>query len=192
MLTMLQNWQGTVEINGNQYTGIKQAMDVFKPATEKIHIVLHPVTQTAVDKADNRAEEPDNKQEYRITVKQYMTKPADPGFDFMEKWNNNVPMPLRTMTGTIDKEIRGMYHMKLHGDIWAEKICTCMCCGKRLTNPVSQYFGIGPECGGHNYVNPFDSDEELREAVSAYKKKLQETTWEGWVIKSAIKEMVEV
>lgn len=125
---------------------------------------------------------------YKITVKKYMTQKATPEFDFMAKWNNDIPMPLRTMVGTVEKETRGMVYMKLHGDIYAEKICTCMKCGRPLTNPVSQFFGIGPECGGHNYVNPFNSEEELKEAVSAYKKQLINTTWEGWVIKSAILE----
>ena len=67
-----------------------------------------------------------------------------------------------------------------------------MACGKRLTNPVSQYFGIGPECGGHNYVHPFNTDEELKEAVAEYRKKLQETKWVGWIIKSAIVQQEEV
>jgi len=101
-------------------------------------------------------------------------------------------MPLRTMTGTVLEETRGMVKMKLHGDIWAERICTCMCCGRKLTNPVSQYFGIGPECGGHNYVNPFDDEVQLKEAVAEYRKHLQDIVWEGWVIKSAITEQVEV
>lgn len=122
----------------------------------------------------------------RITVRQYMTKPATPEFDFMARWNNNNPMPLRTMVGTVEKETRGMVYMKLHGDIYAKQICTCMKCGRELTNPVSQYFGIGPECGGHNYVNPFNTEEELRNAVSEYRAKLQNITWEGWIIKSAI------
>ena len=95
-------------------------------------------------------------------------------------------MPLRTMIGTIEKETRGMVYMKLHGDIYAERICTCMKCGRTLTNPVSQYFGIGPECGGHNYINPFNSEEELKAAVSEYRKTLQNITWEGWIIKSGL------
>lgn len=127
----------------------------------------------------------------RITVKQYMTKKATPEFDFMARWNNDNPMPLRTMVGTVEKETRGMVYMKLHGDMYAEKMCTCMKCGRTLTNPVSQYFGIGPECGGHNYVNPFNSEEELKEAVASYRKQLQEVTWEGWIIKSAITDGAE-
>lgn len=122
----------------------------------------------------------------KITVKSYMTKQATPEFDFMAKWNDNRPMPLRTMVGTAVKETRGMVYMKLHGDIYAERICTCMKCGRPLTNPVSQYFGIGPECGNHGYVNPFNSEAELKAAVSSYRKELQNIEWEGWVIKSAI------
>lgn len=122
----------------------------------------------------------------RISVRAYMTKKATLSFDFMAKWNKDVPMPFRTMTGTIEKETAGMYYMNLHGEMWTEKLSTCMCCGRQLTNPVSQYFGIGPECGNHNYTNPFNSDEELKQAVAEYKKQLQNVTWEGWVIKKAI------
>lgn len=194
MLSMLKNWEGTVELNGKQYPSINEVIADFKAGNQEIHIILHPIDVKAENKVNNtvQGQEEASKKEYRITVKKYMTQKSEPAFDFMAKWNNDNPMPLRTMTGIIDKETRGMYHMILHGDIWAEKICTCMCCGKKLTNPVSQYFGIGPECGGHHYVNPFDSKEELQEAVSSYKKKLQETVWEGWVIKSAITEKVEV
>ena len=63
-----------------------------------------------------------------------------------------------------------------------------MKCGRPLTNPVSRYFGIGPECGGHNYVNPFESDEELNEAVEQMKTELKNIRWTGWIIKSAIEE----
>lgn len=193
MLSMLQAWQGKVDLDGKEYPDIKQAICDFKANSENIHIILHPIQEKAENKPNTQLKQGiSEKQEYRITVKKYMTQKSEGGFDFMQKWNNDIPMPLRTMTGIIDKETRGMYHMKLHGDIWAEKITTCMCCGKKLTNPVSRYFGIGPECGGHHYVNPFDSKEELQEAVSSYKKKLQETVWEGWVIKSAITEQVEV
>ncbi len=102
-------------------------------------------------------------------------------------------MPLRTITGSADKDTRGTVHMVLPGDMHSAKMCTCMKCGRKLTNKVSQYFGIGPECGGHNYVNPFESEAELNEAVAEYRKQLQAITWTGWVIKSAItaKEPVE-
>ena len=58
---------------------------------------------------------------YKITVKKYMTEPATVNFDFQDKWNNGVPMPLCIMQGEVIKETRGMYYMKLKSDdiTWA-------------------------------------------------------------------------
>ena len=53
---------------------------------------------------------------YKITVKKYMTEPSTPNFDFQDKWNNGVPMPLCIMQGEVIKETRGMYYMKLKAD----------------------------------------------------------------------------
>ena len=52
---------------------------------------------------------------------------------------------------------------------------------------------MGPECGNHNYVNPFNSETELNEAINQYKDEtLSKINWCGWVIKSAITEMEEL
>ena len=124
--------------------------------------------------------------EYEITVKKYMTELATPSFDFMSKWNNNIPMPLVTMTGSVLKETRGMVYMNLHGV--AKATSRCMKCGKTLTNPISKLYGMGPECGSHFYINPFDSEEELQNSIEEVQSKMENIKWEGWVIKSAIKE----
>ena len=80
-----------------------------------------------------------------------------------------------------------MVYMKLHGDITGKITHHCMKCGRPITNPVSQYFGMGPECGGHNYVSPFENEEDLKEAVEKYRREyLQQIKWEGWIIKSSI------
>ena len=184
MLTLLKSWKGAVEIDDKKYATIQDAQNDFKSVSDTMHIKLYSASEKRSETHPDASES--DKKEYRITVKRYMTETASPGFDFMAKWNDNNPMPLKTMIGTVDKETRGMVHMTLHGDIYAEKICTCMKCGRRLTNPVSQFFGIGPECGGHNYVHPFNSDDELHEAVAEYRKQLQNITWSGWIIKSAI------
>lgn len=188
MISMLQDWQGTIEANGTQYDTVEAFTNAFKPGNGTICIKLYPKAEKRRKTAKNGVTEEDTVQEQElvITVKKYMTQKSNPGFDFMAKWNNDNPMPLRTMVGTRVKETPGMVYMKLHGDILSEKTSNCMCCGRKLTNPVSQYFGIGPECGHHNYVNPFGTEEELRQAVAQYKKQLQEVTWEGWIIKSAI------
>ena len=193
MLTMLKNWKGSVTINDKYYENVQDAISDFKTFNADMHIVLHSATKRASERHTERQNvDVQSVQQYKVTVKKYMTQKGSPSFDFMTKWNKDVPMPLRTMIGTVEKETRGMVYMKLHGDIYAEKICTCMKCGRALTNPVSQFFGIGPECGGHNYVNPFSSDAELKAAVGAYREQLQSVKWEGWIIKSAITEKEEI
>ncbi len=177
----LSLWEGTVEIDGTLYSAIPSNL-VF---TDNTVIILHTPNENT---SETEAVKSEN-EEYKITVKSYMTKPATPEFDFMAKFNNNEPMPMRTMVGTWDKETKGMYHMSLHCDILEEQTQYCMCCGKEITNPVSRYFGIGPVCGKHNYVNPFSSDEELKNAVEEYRTQLRNMQWTGWVIKSAIEVM---
>ena len=188
MTNILSKWNGTIELNGNQ---IDKSFD-FSGVNGALKLVLRPQSIKPVVTVEN-AQTTSNKISdvsgtYRITVKQYMTKKASPEFDFMEKWNNNKPMPLVTMVGEKIKETRGMVYMKLHGDITERVTERCLCCGKPITNTVSKYFGMGPVCGGHNYVNPFASEAELKNAVAEYRKKLQNITWEGWIIKSAIVE----
>ena len=182
MLSIINMWQGQKDIERDGDT---------------IHIHLYPEHQKVEQSATTNSTQEitsDNPKckEYRIKVKKYMTQKASPEFDFMAKWNDDNPMPLRIMVGEKVKETAGMVYMELHGDMYAEKMTTCMKCGRPLTNPVSQYFGIGPECGGHNYVNPFESDEELRNAVDKYRAEIQKITWSGWVIKSAIESEEDV
>ena len=193
MLSMLKNWKGSVVINGVEYENASQAILSTKLSDlADISIVLNSAQKHAQKRSETHVSDVSDVQQYRITVKQYMTKKASEDFDFMKKWNNDVPMPFRTMIGTVEKETRGMVYMKLHADIYARVIPTCMKCSRPLTNKISQYFGVGPECGGHNYVNPFSSEEELDKAVDSYRKQLQKVTWEGWIIKSAIIEKEEL
>lgn len=126
--------------------------------------------------------------QFKIEVKSWLRQKSSEGFDFMAKYNNDIPMPLVIMfTGGKLDETKGMVKLQLHGDITSRVTTRCMACGRELTNPVSQFFGIGPECGGHGYTHPFDTDEELNAAVSKYRTKLVNTVWTGWIPKSAIK-----
>jgi SNF2 family DNA or RNA helicase len=130
--------------------------------------------------------------EFQIEVKSWMTQKSSDGFDFMKSRNNDIPMPLIIMyTEGKLAETRGMVKMKLHGDIKQRITLRCMHCGRPITNKISQYFGLGPICGGHEYVNPFDSEEELNEAIAAYREKLVNTVWEGWIAKSAITSILD-
>ena len=149
------------------------------------NVVKNTVLETP--KRDDVVPSANDGKEYKIHVKKYMTEKGTPQFDFMTKWNNDVPMPFVIMSGTIEKETRGMYYMKLHGK--AEKTSICMCCGRKLTHPVSMLYGLGPECGSHAYINPFDSEEELNQHIDEVYQKIADVKWEGWVIKSSIKTM---
>lgn len=190
MLSLLKDYKGAIEINGEKYDSVSDAIKRFKSDGSKISIKLF------TDNRERNTEQISENKEHtqkKIFVKQYMTRKSDTGFDFMKQWNNDNPMPLRTMIGTVEKETRGMVYMKLHADITSEKTRRCLCCGRTITNPVSQYFGMGPECGGHKYVNPFYSKEELEKAVQDYRENvLKNITWEGWIIKSAILEEEEI
>lgn len=125
--------------------------------------------------------------EYQIEVKPWLLKESTSDFTFMEKFNHNIPMPLMIMyTGGKVDETAKMVKVNLHGDIKQRITTRCMCCCRPITNKISQFFGLGPVCGEHNYVNPFDTEEELNNAVRAYREKLVNTTWCGWIPVSAI------
>ena len=186
MLSMLQGWKGKVEVNGQLFDNIRLVPSSMLSNSE-LNIKLHPVAeQTATRQAsdvESAVTEVGDKQ-YEITVKAYMTRKASPEFDFMAKWNNDNPMPLRTMCGVVDKETRGMVHMKLRG-VGKEEI-HCMRCGRQLTHPVSRHYGIGPECMSKlGIVADIDDIENIKE-------QLVNVEWAGWIIKSAITEQKEV
>lgn len=174
--TLLKDWKGEIDINEKHYTSIESAQSDFKTFSADTHIILHSALNKRT--ASTTATQQESLQEYRITVKRYMTEKSSPGFDFMMKFNKDVPMPLRTMTGTVEKETRGMIYMKLHGQ--ADAVVRCMRCGRLLTNPISQHYGIGPECMSKlGFVCDIDD-------VDTIKKKLVDVVWEGWIIKSSI------
>lgn len=127
---------------------------------------------------------------YKITVKKYMIQPATASFDFQDKWNNGNPMPLCIMQGKVIKETRGMYYMNLQGK--AEPTSKCLCCGRDLTNPVSKLYGIGPECSEKVGLIRIESEEEAKEKLKHIMEQIDDISWSGWVIKSAIKEWEEI
>lgn len=188
MLNLLKNYKGVVEVNGQSFDSLDSALKGLKNFDGQLTIVLNKGAGERVSQASQQVEEVAGDKIYRIKVRQYMIKPSTPEFDFHDKWNNGNPMPMRIMVGRKIKETKGMVQMELWGEITEETTTHCMRCGKTLTNPVSRYFGIGPECGNHGYNNPFNSDEELRLAVKEMNERLKETKWTGWVVKSSIEE----
>lgn len=69
--------------------------------------------------------------EIKIIFEDYILNPFN-GFDFHEKWNNNIPPYSKIMYGKIEKETKGMYYFKGHSQsdnkIWEgwvpKKSCT--------------------------------------------------------------------
>ena len=127
---------------------------------------------------------------YKITVKKYMTEPSTPNFDFQDRWNDGKPMPLCTMHGKVIKETRGMYYMNLQGK--SEPTSKCLVCGTTLTNPISKLYGIGPECSEKVGLIRLESEEEAKEKLKYIMEQIDDITWTGYVIKSAIKEWEEI
>ena len=127
---------------------------------------------------------------YKITVKKYMTEPATANFDFQDKWNDGKPMPLCIMRGEVMKETRGMYYMNLQGK--AEPTSKCLVCGRVLLNPISKLYGIGPECIEKVGLIRIESEEEAKEKLKHIMEQIDDISWTGWVIKSAIKEWEEL
>lgn len=128
--------------------------------------------------------------EYIVRVRQWMTKASDSYSSFMRQWNKDVPMPFRVMRGRVLSETRAMVYMEL-------RACTlrtdhCMKCGRPLSHPVSRLYGLGPECGHHYHINPFDTEEELRAAIQDIREKLSGITWAGWIPKFGVEYATEI
>jgi len=192
MLDLLKDYEGKVIVNGTIYDNISIAINKLKNYNGTVEVKINFEKEQIEEKEIIKYKPLLDNNLYKIKVKQYMIKPSCPEFDFHEKWNNNIPMPMRIMVGRKLQETKGMIKMELWGDITEEQTNYCMKCGKTLTNPVSKYFGIGPECGEHGYINPFNSQAELKEAIRIYKEKLNNIKWTGWVIRSSIEEEIKI
>ena len=172
MIKQLAGWQGKVNVNGQEFASISEVSeDVLKDTTT---ITLLPVVQ----RHRVRVEDVNDNAEHIITVRQYMTRPASPEFDFMDKWNNGIPMPMRTMAGRVVKETAKMVYMELHG--YGKPSVYCVRCGKELTNPVSRYYGLGIEC-----IQKVGIAREIND-IEGIKEDLKKVEWNGWIIKSSI------
>jgi len=193
--SILRGIKRPMSVNGTNVTDVESIIASLKDG-DTVSIILNaiPVQNQEVSPAQQTRVMTSNdmrvNRSYIIKVREYMTKPSSPDFDFHARWNNNIPMPFRIMKGRVLKETRGMVMM----DCIAVPLKTdvCMRCGRSLTHPVSRLYGIGPECGGHAHINPFDTEEELFAALDKVKEQLSRIKWRGWIIKSGIIEVQEV
>lgn len=159
---------------------------------EEVSVVFRAITETVENQPIHISGDCMRKgHEYIVKVKRWMTqKTTDSSFDFMEHWNRNIPMPFRVMRGRVLSETRGMLYMELRA--CALETDYCMKCGKPLSHPVSKLYGLGPECGAHYHINPFNTEEELQEAIDEVRQKLNNITWTGWIAKSGVEYATEV
>lgn len=187
MLHLLKGYNnGSIRVNNIVFTSVNDAIKHFQDYTGRLVIEIESSGLQGGFSPSKPQEVDAGQPIYKIKVKQYMIKPATPEFDFHDKMNNGHPMPMRIMIGKKLQETPGMVKMELWGEINEEISTHCMKCGRTLTNQVSKYFGIGPECGNHGYNNPFDDEAELKRAVKEVDKQLREIKWTGWIIKSAL------
>ena len=171
----------------DRFNADEYSLEIGQPFTIRLTTLKR---ETSIQAVSDRLEQG---KEYMITVKKYMTEPATVTFDFQDKWNDGKPMPMVTMQGEVLQETRGMYKMHLKAVKRIGQVTErCYNCGKQLTHPVSRLYGIGPECGRHFYINPFNTVEELQEHLAELNDRLDAVEWTGWVIKSAIKEWEEI
>ena len=118
MMTMVSNWKGELDVNGEHYPSVDAFISSNKPLVGIINIKLYPEADNArtrqITSLNRQSGQEQDVTEYKITVKKYMTEKTEPGssFDFMERMNGNNPMPMRTMVGHIIKQTPGMVYME--------------------------------------------------------------------------------
>jgi hypothetical protein len=187
MLNLL-NWDKPLMVNGEIYQSSAEALEKLKDFKGEIEVKFNFTEKKAETPAETPAEKEEQVKVFRFEVKQYMTKKASPGFDFMRKWNDDKPMPLRVMYGEVLEETRGMLRVRVHGR--AEKDASaCSHCLRPLTNEISKIYGIGPICGGHGYFASDYTKKQIENRDEIFKQadaELRKVIWEGWIIKSAI------
>lgn len=185
MMEFLSHYRGMIFVNGKQIdkTTIGSILDNSTVACE---VKLIPPDNENFDKQKREL----SSREYIITVQEWMMKKSSSTFNFMAQWNDDRPMPLRTMRGTILQETRGMYKMNLRGI--PQNTCECLRCGRLLRNPVSRLYGIGPECMEQLGIPREYSNETAKEKIKFIEHHIETTTWQGWVAKSAISAMKEL
>lgn len=189
MLNLL-NVKKEVIVNGVPYASPQAALEALKGFSGAIEVRINSksVPQTKQETQQTTKQSVEYKDIYRIEVRQYMTEKGSPEFDFMKKYNNDVPMPARRMYGEILEETKGMYKMKLQMRAERDAV-NCMHCMRQLTNPISRIYGIGPICGEHGYFASDYTKSKIKDEEQIFKMadaELRKVEWTGWVIKKAI------
>lgn len=115
----------------------------------------------------------------RFEFQHWLTKQTE----FHDKLNKGKTIPMLIMFGKILRETDKSYLIEARGK--PEPTEFCLHCGRRLTNKVSMYYGLGPVCGQHYYItNITEANLELK--FEEIRRKMSNIYWQGWIPKSAV------
>ena len=115
--------------------------------------------------------------EYVIRVRPWLTK------------TKQNPVPMATMAGTVMRETPKAIYASMRGIIAPSSLC--LHCGRKLTHPVSLFYGIGPICGGHFHLPMPEDEEAVRANWARMERAISDVKWFGWIPKSQIAECAE-
>lgn len=200
MFELFQDYKGSLLVNGKEYKSIEEAENAFKNKNTGLTIILNPNGKEVnmggkIDSNSPTSENSIYKKNtvYKISVMAYMTNYAP---DFFLKTAPNIanerPMPYRSMVGIVLQETPKLVKMELMADITQSRYTKCMKCGRPISDKTLQNFGVGAECDDTYYEKVFKSEKEINDCVEKYRKKLNQIKWTGWIVKSAITEIIEL
>lgn len=120
----------------------------------------------------------------RFAVAPWLRKESD----FHKSLNNGNPIPMVIMFGRIVRETDKSYLIDVYGK--PEPTEKCLHCGRKLTNKVSMYYGLGPICGQHYYITNV-TEATLRDNFDSIRKLMANIKWRGWIPKNSVKITME-
>lgn len=104
--------------------------------------------------------------------------------DFHDKFNHGRVIPLRVMYGVIKSETEKCYYIEVEGKPSPSSFC--LHCGRKITNKVSLYYGLGMICGKHYGISNV-SEDNLDKKLEEIRAKLKSIKWVGLVPKKSVK-----
>lgn len=103
--------------------------------------------------------------------------------DFHDKLNKGKPILMAVMFGNILRETDKSFLIEVRGK--PEPTEFCLHCGRRLTNKVSMYYGLGPVCGQHYYITNI-TEANLEAKFEEIRRKMANIYWRGWIPKNSV------
>lgn len=112
MINILKEHTGGLIYNGQNYNNVENVLNELKE-DEPFDIVLLPGKKSNI---------------YYFLFKDWMLVKSTKEFDFMRRFNNDIPIPLNKMRGYIIEETPAMYKVSLNEDqlyLWEGWVPKC-------------------------------------------------------------------